>query len=256
MIDVELHGDCMLIALNDPATRNALSLPMIEKLIATLDQAARESRAVVLIGGSGSFCTGAALNDGIDPSQPGYDAGYSLETHFNELMLALRDLPVPVIAALSGAVVGGGISLALLCDYIIASQDCFFAAGFGRLGLVPDSGAMQLMANAIGRPRTMEFMLLDDRLTADQALSWGLINQVSAPFELLPEALSLGRKLSQGPTVALGLMRQLSWRSSETAYADVLAIEREMQRVAGNTSDHRIGMAAFISRKPPKFIGE
>lgn len=255
MIDVEFQGQLAIVALNDPTTRNALSLEACERMLAVLEEVSDKSRAVVLTGRGGSFCSGANLGSGIDPYSDGYDAGLAVETHYNKVMLAVQDLPIPLVTALPGAVAGAGISLALLGDISIASDKAFFAPGFSRIGLVPDAGAMQLMIHAIGRPRTMQFMLSSDRLDAHRAEAWGLINKVVAPDDLMPTALQWGQALAEGPTVALRMLRQLSWRSMEDDYASILDLERRMQRDAGRTADHREGLASFAEKRLPVFVG-
>jgi 2-(1,2-epoxy-1,2-dihydrophenyl)acetyl-CoA isomerase len=255
VIDVEYHNDLAVVALNNPATRNALSVGMCERLLEVLGDVAAKSRAMLFTGRGGSFCSGADLGPDIDPYRQDYDAGLAVETHYNKVILAMRDMPIPVVTALPGAIAGAGISLALLGDISIASEQAFFAPGFSRIGLVPDAGAMQLMIHAIGRPRTMHFMLSNERLDARQADAWGLVNKVVAADVLMQVALQWGHMLAAGPTVALGMLRALSWRSIEDDFRSVLDLERQMQRDAGRTADHRDGLASFVQKRPPVFVG-
>lgn len=256
MIDVEYHEGLAVVSLNDPASRNALSLAACERLIEVFEEVPSKSRAVILTGRGDSFCSGANLGPDIDPLSQGYDAGLAVETHYNKVMQIIRNVPIPLVTALPGAVAGAGVSLALLGDLSIASENAFFAPGFGRLGLVPDAGAMHLMIHAVGRPRAMQFMLSSERLDAAQAHAWGLINKVVTPSALPAAALEAGRSLAAGPTVALGMLRALSWKSFEETYPMILGIEREMQRAVGYTSDHREGLKSFAEKRPPRFVGQ
>lgn len=252
----DLHGPVGVIRLNDPQALNAMSVPMAEALDAALDRAFAESRAMILTGEGRAFCAGANLSRGAPPldatGRP--DMGAALETHINPLLMRLRDAPIPWISAVRGPAAGVGCSLALAADLVIASDTAAFIQAFSRVGLAPDGGASWLLTRAIGRPRAMEMMLLGERIGADQALEWGLINRVAPDNALDDEAMALALRLAEGPA-SLTLIRRAAWHGADAGWADALAHERAGQRLAGQTADHAEGVAAFLEKRPARFVG-
>lgn len=255
-----LDGDVAIITLNDPATLNACGLDMARDMTAAFDRAAQEARAIILTGAGRGFCSGANLgatasniNGSPEPGQ--LDAGAALESIYNPLVTAIRNLPVPFITAVNGAAAGIGCSFALLGDLILASETAYFLQAFRRIGLVPDGGSTYMLARAIGRARAMEMMLLGEKLPAARALDWGLINRLTPPDHLMEQALGLARELASGPTKTLSMIRQAAWDSLDNDWADQLNLERRLQREAGRTDDFRIGVMAFLSKQPAQFTG-
>lgn len=248
-------GDVAVLTLNDPATLNAASLAMTEALIAALDAAEQEARAIVITGSGRGFCSGANLSGDLDPDAPDYDAGEPLDTHYNPLMERFRRLSVPVVTAVNGAAAGIGCSIALAGDIVIATESSYFMQAFSRIGLVPDGGSTWLLPRVAGRVRAMEMMLLGEKLSAARALEWGLINRIAPDTGLMDAALAMANRLGLGPTRALGLTRRLAWDALETDFSAQLERERFAQREAGRTADHREGIAAFLQKRPARFIG-
>jgi len=255
LIVYEREGNVARIRLSDPATLNAISFAMAEELRDAFDRAGREARAAVVTGAGRGFCSGANLSVDLDPTSPDYDAGTYLHTHYNPLMLCIRTLPVPLVAAVNGATAGIGCSLALAADLVVAAESAYFLQAFQRVGLVPDGGSSYLLARSIGRARALEMMLLGERIGAAQALAWGMINRVVPDAELNGAALGLAARLAEGPTLALAKIRELAWRASETTFPEQLELERRLQREAGLTADHREGIAAFRAKRAPRFTG-
>lgn len=253
-LTVDWHGDVAVVRLDDPSTLNALTLAMVDSFAEALDAIERRARCMVVIGAGRAFCSGANLFGGMIDQEPGpdYDAGQAIETHLNPLMMRLRSLKVPWISAVRGAAAGGGASLALAADIVVASETAFFLQPFGQIGLVPDTGSSHLLIRTIGRPRAMELMLLGDRLPAQTALAWGLINRVVGDGELEAEALALAARLATGPA-SLGMIRNLAWSAIDADWPTVLAMERALQREAGQTADHHEGMAAFREKRVASF---
>ncbi len=256
-LEIDLRGAVGVIRLHQPATLNALSIRMIEELQTALDQIAPSVRALVVTSQGRAFCSGANLTGNLSKQTPGVapDHGKGLETHLNPLMSRLRDLPVPLIMGVRGAAAGAGCSLALAGDLVIASETAYFMQAFVRIGLVPDAGATHLLARAIGRVRAMEMMMLGERIPAQQALEWGLINRVVADDQLDEQVLALAERLSAGPTLALGRMRRSVWSALDGTWAEALAHEREGQRLMGLTSDAFEGVAAFLEKRTAAFKG-
>ena len=250
----ETRGDVAIIRMNDEKTLNAISPRMAEELRDALDKIGTSSRALILTGAGRGFCSGANLG-AIDVSAPDYDAGAVLETHYNALMLQLRALPIPFIAAVNGAAAGIGCAIALAADLSVAAESSYFLQAFRRIGLVPDGGSAFLLTRAAGRARAMEMMLLGDKIPATKALEWGLINRVVPTTALDDTALALAAELAAGPTKALSAIRKMCWDALETDFGPQLESERILQRDAGRTADFREGVTAFREKRPARFTG-
>jgi 2-(1,2-epoxy-1,2-dihydrophenyl)acetyl-CoA isomerase len=250
----ETRGDVAIIRLDDERTLNAISPQMAEELRDALVKVSTSSRALILTGTGRGFCSGANLGD-LDPGAPEYDAGAVLDKHYNPLMLQLRALTIPFIAAVNGAAAGLGCALALAADLVVAAESSYFLQAFRRVGLVPDGGSAFLLTRGTGRARAMEMMLLGEKIAATQALEWGLINRV-VPAETLDDtALALANELAAGPTKALSAIRKMCWDALETGFGPQLDSERVLQRDAGRTADHREGVVAFLQKRPASFTG-
>lgn len=248
---LDAQGKVAVITLNQDATINALSTGMAESLNAALDAVEKgDFRALVLTGAGRGFCSGADMKE--LPGRRAQGAGRVLEDLFHPLFRRLRDLAMPIVTAVNGPAVGIGMSLALMGDLIVAARGSYFLLSFTRIGLVPDGGATFLLPRLIGLARARELALLADPLPAEQALDWGLINQVVDHTQLMAEATGLARRLADGPA-ALPLTRQLFW--DKDGYEAQLAREAAAQQQAGATNDFAEGLAAFLERREPRFKG-
>jgi 2-(1,2-epoxy-1,2-dihydrophenyl)acetyl-CoA isomerase len=249
---LDTYGKIAVIALNHDATINALSTAMVESLNAALDQVENGGfRALVLTGAGRGFCSGADMNELSTRRKEG--AGEVLERVFHPLLRRLRDLPMPIVTAVNGPAVGFGMSLALMGDLVVTSRTASFLLSFTRIGLVPDGGVTFLLPRLVGLARAREMALLADRLTADRALEWGLVNSVVDHSQLMDEALGLAHRLADGPA-ALPLTRKLFW--DEKGFEAQLAREAAAQQQAGATDDFAEGLAAFQEKREPKFRGK
>jgi len=253
MILVEQAGDVITLRLDNAPAMNAISADMAEELHAKLLQAGRQSRAVILAGHERAFCAGVNLAPGSRPSAA--EGASPLEQIFNPLVRAIKGSAVPIIAAVRGVAAGVGASLALSCDMIVAGDSAYFLQAFRRIGLVPDGGSAFLLAQSVGRVRAMELMLLGEKLPAQTALAWGLINRVVADADVEAEAARMAAGLAAGPTVALGLIRKLAWAALDNTLEAQLALEADFQRQAASTQDHAEGVAAFLEKRPAHFVG-
>ena len=256
-IELERDGDVAIIRLNDPATLNAVTVTIIEEIDAALDEINGAARSMVLTGAGRAFCSGANLSAGMgDRKSDGpYDSGSVLESHINPLMLRLRDVPFPWVSAVKGSAAGVGCSFALAADIVVCGESAFFLQAFARIGLVPDGGSSWILANSIGRARAMEMMLLGERIPAAKALEWGMINRLVPDEQLMPAALDLAKALAAGPTQALGMIRRMAWSAANASFEDAMKTERNNQRLAGQTKDHREGVTAFLAKRPAQFTG-
>jgi 2-(1,2-epoxy-1,2-dihydrophenyl)acetyl-CoA isomerase len=147
------------------------------------------------------------------------------------------------------------MSLALMGDIILAARSAYFLQAFARIGLVPDGGSTWLLPRLIGLARARELSMLAEKLPAEQALQWGLINRVCEDANLMDDALAMARRLAQGPS-SLALIRQLYWQSPENSYEAQLNEERQAQRQAGRSRDFLEGVQAFLQKRPAKFTGK
>ncbi|MEZ6012026.1 MAG: enoyl-CoA hydratase/isomerase [Hyphomonas sp.] len=259
LISYELKGNIAIIAFNDPKTMNACGVDTAQELLHALEKAAGEARCTVITGNGKGFCSGANLGKVSGPalSHPGSkpDAGRPLDTHYNPLIVAIREHPHPVITAINGAAAGVGCSIGLMGDLVVAAKSAYFLQAFRRIGLVPDGGSTWLLARTVGRVRAMEMALFGEKLPAEKAMEWGMVNKVVDDGELMDTALEWATALATGPTVALAGMRKLIWDACESDFGDALHAERLAQRTAGRTKDFAEGVQAFLQKRPAEFTG-
>jgi 2-(1,2-epoxy-1,2-dihydrophenyl)acetyl-CoA isomerase len=251
------EGTVAVITLNHPEVVNAISPKMVHGFfdaLAFVNDKANGFRAVVLTGEGRGFSSGANL---AEPPEAGEvpDAGLYLDKYYHPLLFALRALDMPLVTAVNGAAAGIGMSIALMGDLVFASRSAFFQQAFARIGLVPDGGSTWILPRLIGLARARELSLLAERLPAETALGWGLINRVCDDAALRDEALSTASRLAEGPTLALTATRRLFWASPDNSWGEQLAMEKTEQSRAGKTEDFREGIIAFLKKRPPKFNG-
>lgn len=253
-IRYDLADKVATITLNRPDRLNAITPQLFEDVSAALDKAQADgARAILLTGEGRAFCSGADLQDaGGLPDDP----GELLESHYNPLAEKFAALPIPVVSAVNGLAAGAGCSVALWGDYVIAARSAYFLLAFVNIGLVPDAGATWLVAKAVGRAHALEMMLLGERVPAEKAEVWGLINRVVDDADLMNEARGLAVRLANGPTRAMGMIRQSVRRALADDLSDTLARERAHQKAAGETGDFREGVAAFMEKRPARYEGK
>ncbi len=260
-IRLETIGSVAVLTLNDPAVLNAVGHTLRQDMRDAMDLVEAGTARCLLITGAGrAFCSGANLND---PDRPPRDrqaelrgeAKSDLEAWYNPMFMRLRALPFPVVTAINGIAAGAGMSLALSGDIRIAARSASFLQAFARIGLVPDCGASFILPRLIGVARAMELSLLAERLPAEKALEWGMINRLEDDAQLMPKALELAQALANGPK-SLGMIRQLYWQGLDNTYAAQLDLEAKMQIQAGLTQDHTEGVTAFREKRPARFTGQ
>ena len=252
-IEVTSADGVATITLNRPDSLNALNATMRRELLAALKATSRDDaiRTVVVTGAGRGFCSGADLRGGA--GERSFRA--VLTTEYNPLIRAIRELPLPIIAAVNGVAAGAGVSLAVACDLVYAAEDARFILAFARIGLVPDSGAIHALVRALGRHRAAQLAFTGDPLAANDAAASGLINGVVAGAELLSHVGEIARRLAAGPTRAIGLTKRLINQADGEGLAEALALEAGLQELAGRTDDHAEGVAAFSEKREPRFAG-
>lgn len=257
-LTLEMDGAVALLTMNRPERLNAMAPESLDLFVTLLDRVRDEgkARALLLTGKGRAFCSGADLA-AKDPATGGIpdDRGAGLEKGHNLVAERMRYLPIPIVCAVNGGAAGGGCGYALAGDIVLAARSAYFLQPFTNIGLVPDVGASWLLPRLVGKARATAMMMLAERIPAETAQEWGLIWRMTEDAALMDEATAIARKLADGPTVALGLMRQGIADAMEMSLTQALAMERRNQRIAGNSADHHEGVAAFLEKRPPKFSG-
>jgi 2-(1,2-epoxy-1,2-dihydrophenyl)acetyl-CoA isomerase len=249
------HG-VLTITLNRPDALNAFTVEMKEGLLAAFKDAARNKdvRVVILTGAGRAFSAGQDLKERAGPDVN--DLGAELRQRYNPIILAMRRLEKPVIGAINGVAAGAGISIAIACDILIASDKASFMEAFGRVGLVPDTGSSWFLPRLVGAARAAEMMFTADSIDAATAERIGLVNRVVGADELMDEANALAARLAQAAPIALALAKRALNRALNSTLDDALEFEAQLQSIAGRSADHKEGVAAFVEKRPAKFKGE
>jgi len=251
-------GGVLTLTLHRPSALNSFTAVMHEQLLSALHDAAVDPsvRCVVLTGAGRGFCTGQDLADlGADKaasSRP-TDLGQLLTRFYHPLVMCLRTMPVPVVAAVNGVAAGAGASLALACDLVIATASASFIFPFTKVGLVPDSGAPWLLPRQIGRARTMGLVMLGDKVSAQDARQMGMIWGVAEDASFAMTVAETACRLASMSTTALVATRSLIDRAGELDFASSLMREAEAQHLRGLSADYKEGLAAFKAKRAPQF---
>lgn len=244
------------LTLDRPAALNALTIPVKEALLEALRSIHADGsvRAVVLTGAGRAFCAGQDLVEREAPNAPPLDE--ELRDRYEPIVRAMIGLDRPIVAAINGVAAGAGASLALAADVRIAAASARFVLAFGRIGLVPDSGATWLLPRIVGSARAAELALLGTTLDGPAALAAGLVSRV-VPDEDLPEvAHELASGMAAMAPLAVAATKRLLVDAWATDLDGALAAERAAQGALGASRDHAEGLAAFREKRPPRFVGE
>jgi 2-(1,2-epoxy-1,2-dihydrophenyl)acetyl-CoA isomerase len=258
-IQVEMREAVGLVTLNRPNSLNALTTEVGRDFQAAVSDVGESgARAIVLTGAGRAFCAGGDLREmqRIAEREGKVEAFFDEPLRLlNECILLIRRTPLPFIAAVNGAASGGGCNLALACDLVVAGESARFNQAFIKIGLVPDCGGTFILPRLVGWKRATELMMTGEVVTAARALEMGMINTVVPDEELLARALAIAEQLAQAPTAAIGRTKELLEASATNDYGGQLELERKAQIQSGLTRDFREGVAAFIEKRPPKFVG-
>jgi 2-(1,2-epoxy-1,2-dihydrophenyl)acetyl-CoA isomerase len=252
---VEVDGPVATLTLDRPEALNALTVPVKIALREALESIAedRAIRAVILTGAGRAFCAGQDLAERERPDAAPLEI--EVRERYNPIIRALRSMGQPVIAAVNGVAAGAGASLAFACDLRIAAESARFMLAFGRIGLVPDSGASWFLPRLVGSAKAAELALLNDPVDAADALRLGLVSKVVPGEQLLSEARAMAGRLAEGAPLAMALTKQALDRSLSIDLDEALEGEAKLQGIAGASADHAEGLAAFREKRPPRFEG-
>lgn len=246
------------VTINRPDAMNAADDAVRSGLRDAFSSAAEDPdvRAVLVSGaGDRAFCVGQDLKELLplyespDPDLGGIVAG------FNDLAIALTELPKPTVACVNGAAAGAGASIAFACDFRVAADTASFAMAFSKIGLVPDTAASWTLPRLVGTGKALEMLLLSEPVKAEEALRLGLVTRVVPAASVREEATAFARSLAQGPTVAYGYIKRLVAASHTSTLPEALALEGELQVAAGRTEDHVNAVRSFLAKERPAFRG-
>jgi 2-(1,2-epoxy-1,2-dihydrophenyl)acetyl-CoA isomerase len=255
-LDVAVDAGVATITLARPDALNALNMELKRALAAAIRQVGSDAsvRCVVLTGRGRAFCAGGdiaemRLNDNPVRSRD------RLQALLRDVVLPLAELEKPTIAAINGHAHGAGLSLMLACDLAIASVDATMSCAFSKLGLLPDCGALWFLPRRVPMPVAKDLIFTGRRISADEGMKLGLVNEVVPAAELADAVGTLAAKLASAPTVALGLTKRLLDRSLESTLHEMAALESMAQAILYSTQDHLAAQEAFVNKTPARFVG-
>ena len=256
LVEVDADSGVATVTLNRPDALNSLTVPMKQALLAAIRRLERDAsvRAVVLTGAGRAFCAGQDLRERLEPGAA--PLGVEVRQRYNPIIRAMRGLPKPIVGAINGVAAGAGASLAMACDIRVASDAATFSLAFGRVGLVPDSGATWFLPRLVGATRAAELALLNDPVSAADAVRLGLVGRAVPAADLATEANAIAVRLAAGAPKAIALTKRALNASWDRDLDAALEYEARLQDVAGRTRDHAEGLAAFMEKRPPRFTGE
>ena len=262
-VSLDQKGAVLRLTLNDPDTLNAIGAQMANELRDAVRFAAEQqgtARCLLITGTGRGFCSGGNVgwideNRNNPESGGATDHGVRLGTHHHYVLKLLMDLPYPIVTAINGPAAGIGFAYALAGDMIAAAKSAFFVAAFRNLGVSPDGGLSWLLPRIVGWARAKELLLMGQRLSAEQALDWGLVTRVYDDVDFSHHAMKLAEEIADGPTVALGEIRRLARAAWDNSYAQQLDLEESVQPATFGTADAAEGARAMLENRRPEFRG-
>ncbi len=253
---ITIENGVAYITLNRPEKYNSFNTEMSKALQATLDEceANTDVRCIYITGAGKGFCSGQDLGEFPDPTAIPFEQ--IVEENYNPVILRLRNIEKPIIAAVNGVAAGAGANIALACDVVIAAKSASFIQAFSKIGLVPDSGGTFFLPRLVGMQRAGALMMLADKLTADEASAMGMIYKAIADEDFVSESKLIASTLAQMPTIGLGLTKRALNQSAINSLQQQLELEKSLQAKAGQTEDFKEGVNSFLEKRKPVFKGK
>ncbi|MFU8812847.1 MAG: enoyl-CoA hydratase-related protein [Balneolaceae bacterium] len=259
LIASSLDNHILTLTLNRPDKFNSFTEPMAKELQHALKEAEGNAvRCVVLNANGKAFCAGQDLPEVVQrgEEEPDYELSKTVRRTYNPIIRAIRSLEKPVVCAVQGTAAGAGANIAFACDITIASKEALFVQAFSKIGLLPDSGGTWFLPRLAGLARANAMYLLDEKLSAEQAVAYGLIYKAVAPDQLGSDVHQIATKLASMPTRGFGLYKRALLHSFTNSLEEQLELEADLQSAAGNTHDYKEGVAAFLEKRKPVYKGQ
>ncbi len=252
---LHIENNIATIKLNRPQVFNSFNLQMSKAMITALDNCkSNESVRIIVITGEGkAFCAGQDIGEITGENPPSFET--ILDDHYNQIIKRIRNIRKPVICAVNGVAAGAGANIALACDIVIATESASFIQAFSKIGLIPDSGGTYFLPRLIGLPLAVALMMTGEKVSAKEAQKMGMIYTCVNDMDFASELNKISTQISQMPTKALGLIKELINNSFKNTLEEQLALETKYQGQAANSQDYREGVNAFIEKRKPIFKG-
>ena len=256
MIQFEKIGAIGKITLNRPDKYNAFVRDMVLELQKQLDECRSDEtiRCIIISGSGKAFCAGQDLKEATDPNGPTIEE--IVRQHYNPVIKKIREIDIPVIAAVNGVAAGAGANVALACDIVVAAKSASFIQAFSKLGLIPDSGGTYFLPRLIGIQKAAALMMTGEAVSAEKAETLGMIYAVYEDSEFETSAMKLADTISSMPTKGLGYTKKLLSQTFNNSLEEQLSLEAETQALSASSKDHQEGIKAFMEKRTPQFTGK